>query len=627
MTPRSRVAVIVPVYGAVNDLRACLESLAQHLPDWCRVIVADDASPDQDIGRIVKEEFGSRIPGLVYRRNSVNCGFVENCNQAVADILGGGEDILLLNSDTVVTEGAIEEMYAVLHLHERHAVVTPRSNNATIYSVPVGWRMKPQESYELWQSIRPHLPRYAVMPTAVGYCMLVRNEIIREWGLFDPVYSPGYNEENDFVCRINRRGYSAVVAHHAFVFHMESASFGPRRRELERRNSAELRRRYPEYSRMVATWQSSYMDPVDHFAPLWAGNRNKTVLFDLFHLPAKHSGTSEFALSLLLHLEPMLSESGIDVSVGLSTEARKFFGNELTGYRMFDPDAPGERDAVFDLVFRPSQIFRWEELFWMIRRGARIAYSHQDCIAVRCAYLDGPNTRELFRFSAEIADRVFTISEYSRVDFNRMYDSDVHMQVIHHGSHYRPVAAPRDGYVLLAGNSYDHKALREGVEAVAGCGLPVVVLGLTSAEAGKVPLHVRFAPSGNLSRSEINDLFAGASVVVYPSVYEGFGLPIIDGLALGRPVIAMEGDMNRELLRLCGSERLILAKAFADLAALVTRCWRGPETASQTQIRSWRDAAAEYAESFRAMLDTPPDVAGIRCRWQVLRRLTATCAM
>ena len=84
------------------------------------------------------------------------------------------------------------------------------------------------------------------MPTAVGFCMLIKNVVLRQLGVFDPVYSPGYNEENDFVCRINRHGYSAVSAHHAFVFHDESSSFGPRRKALDQRNRQVLDTRYPD---------------------------------------------------------------------------------------------------------------------------------------------------------------------------------------------------------------------------------------------------------------------------------------------------------------------------------------------------------------------------------------------
>jgi GT2 family glycosyltransferase len=78
--------------------------------------------------------------------------------------------------------------------------------------------------------------------------MLVRRDLIDRFGFFDPIYSPGYGEENDFCCRIARHGYTSVLANWAFVFHRGGVSFEEtRRRELQRAHMSILRERYPEY--------------------------------------------------------------------------------------------------------------------------------------------------------------------------------------------------------------------------------------------------------------------------------------------------------------------------------------------------------------------------------------------
>ena len=99
-----------------------------------------------------------------------------------------------------------------------------------------------------------------------------------------------------------------------------------------------LDERYPEYPRKLAEYVRSGIDPVDHFAILWRPHR-PTVLFDLFHLPAMHSGTSDFALNLLLHLAPRL-EADCDLWIGISDAARAFFAQELTGYRFLRRATP-----------------------------------------------------------------------------------------------------------------------------------------------------------------------------------------------------------------------------------------------------------------------------------------------
>ena len=76
--------------------------------------------------------------------------------------------------------------------------------------------------------------------------------------------------------------------------------------------------------------------------------------------------------------------------LGLSDEARRFFGRELTGYRFYDET---QAEMRFDLVYKPCQIFSWHDFYRMNKLGARIAYTHLDIIAARCSYLSGPDTR------------------------------------------------------------------------------------------------------------------------------------------------------------------------------------------------------------------------------------------
>lgn len=611
---RLPVTIVIPAFGAAAQLGACLESLVRHAPAGCQVIVADDATPDDSVSEVANG-FRSRL-SLTYVRRRDNLGFVENCNEAIRSILPSGDDVLLLNSDTQVTPGFLEEMWEVLYLHEKHGAVSPRSNNATILSVPVSGQLAPDDACQLWNSIRALLPRYQVVPTAVGFCLLIKNVVLRQLGVFDPVYSPGYNEENDFVCRINQNGYSAVAAHQAFVVHHESSSFGARRKALELRNRQELDTRYPEYSRKIAEHLRYGIDPIDHFSMLWRPHR-QTILFDLFHLPATHAGTSDFALSLLLHLAPLL-ESRYDVSLGLSEEAKRFFAHELTGYRFYDESR--QADARFDLVYKPSQIFTWTELRRMVRLGGRIAYTHQDIIAVRCDYLSGPGTRTIFRTAALLADRVMTISEFSKNDFAAFYNVPAAFEVIHHGTHEDARAMGKsDGYVLVVGNRYHHKAVHRTVAALRGVA-EVIAIGGTEPQAP----DVRWLASGSLSRSVIADLYDRAAVVVYPSFYEGFGIPIVDAVARGIPVVALDTAVNREVRQLVGSSHLHLVEDHGEMRAAVHALITEPPVAEPNkQLRNWGDVAREYARSFDELLTQDLNIDLIRRRWELLTTIDA----
>ena len=608
------VTIVIPAYGAADQLRQCLESLVGCCPPGSSVIVADDATPDDSVSEVARS-FESALPVSFVRRTE-NLGFVENCNEAIRSVLPDGHDVLLLNSDTRVTPGFLEEMWQVLHLHEKHGVVTPRSNNATVFSIPVSERLGPDDAYRLWHSIRDLLPRYHVMPTAVGFCMLIKNTVLRQLGAFDPVYSPGYNEENDFVCRINRHGYSAIAANHAFVFHDESSSFGPRRAALDRRNREVLDERYPEYPRKLAEYARSGIDPVDHFAILWRPHR-PTVLFDLFHLPAMHSGTSDFALNLLLHLAPRI-EADCDLWIGISDAALAFFAQELTGYRFFDERRRSE--ARFDLVYKPSQLFTWPELRRMVRLGGRIAFTQLDIIAARCDYLSGPDIRMLFKTAARLADRVVTISEFSRIDFEMFYDRSVALDVIHLGTHEDSRAAERRvGYVLIVGNRFQHKAVDQAIAELRGVAEIVALGGQEHPQPG-----VRAVSSGPLNRWAITDLYEGAGVVVYPSFYEGFGLPILDAIGRGIPVVALDTAVNREVRQLTGDALLTLVGDHREMRVAVSNRLQAPSGSPPGQrMRQWNDVGADYARTVTELLGSEINVELLRRRWELLNIIDA----
>lgn len=238
------VTIVVPVYKDWNSLAVCLDSLKRFVDKKHRVMIMNDRGPEwQEMERNIQHCIKG-YSNFYYYINDRNLGFVRTCNRAVMELDGTDNDILLLNSDTKVTDGFLEEMSEVLYLHEKHGVVCPRSSNATILTMPVknntGELLDEKVSYAVFAQVRHLLPRYSVIPTGVGFAFLVKRELIKTFGLFDEVYSLGYNEENDFCMRINQYGYSVVMANQAFVFHFEGRSFGKERIRLETENHRTL---------------------------------------------------------------------------------------------------------------------------------------------------------------------------------------------------------------------------------------------------------------------------------------------------------------------------------------------------------------------------------------------------
>jgi glycosyltransferase involved in cell wall biosynthesis len=113
-------------------------------------------------------------------------------------------------------------------------------------------------------------------------------------------------------------------------------------------------------------------------------------------------------------------------------------------------------------------------------------------------------------------------------------------------------------------------------------------------------------------------------MLVYPSHYEGFGLPVADALALGKPVVVLESTVNRELENLTRDPNLHLVRTVQDLQRVIAQYYdRAGSSAPDLPVRRWSDAAAEYAQHFREILSHDINVDLLRKRWDTLRDLDA----
>lgn len=273
MAERRSITVVVPVYGDAPSLLACVRSLIETV-DTARdqVMLVNDCGPDADT---IERELLALITGLdgfQYERNPHNLGFVGACNRAALELDSTGNDVLLLNSDTVVTAGWLDELGEVLHADERHGVVCARSTNATIASLPFRLR-DPRSPRVLARSLAvrsaliSRLPRWSYPPVAMGFCFLIRRELLDRFGLFDEVFAPGYGEENDFCLRVGREGYLSVMAHRALVVHEGARSFlDARRARLRAEHERILVGRHPDYPARVRDYLWCAVDPLDAFA-------------------------------------------------------------------------------------------------------------------------------------------------------------------------------------------------------------------------------------------------------------------------------------------------------------------------------------------------------------------------
>ncbi|MBD2774700.1 glycosyltransferase [Iningainema tapete] len=245
------VTIVVPIYNAYKDTEQCLESLLKYTDYRHKILLVDDASPDQRISELT-EKVSLQFPNVMLLKNHENMGFVKTCNRAFRES-EQKDDVVILNSDTIVTPNWLEKLILAAYSSSHIATVTPLTNNGTVCSVP-NWL----ESNEIpeGQTIlsfanlieKISLRKYPTIPTAVGFCTYIKREILQKIGYFDDVnFIRGYGEENDFCCRASKSGYFHIIDDSTFVYHAGSKSFKADKQKLIEENSKILAKLHPRY--------------------------------------------------------------------------------------------------------------------------------------------------------------------------------------------------------------------------------------------------------------------------------------------------------------------------------------------------------------------------------------------
>ncbi len=269
MTASRLPTVIMPIYNAPRELAVCLDSLQRNTPPACAVLLLDDASDDPLVQPLLRRWLGQAGPGWSLELQVHNLGFVGTVNRGMQMTSG---DVVLLNSDTVLTPGWLEGLQRCLAADATIATATPWSNNGEIVSLPVFCQANPlpADAAAIARVIgATGQPAYPEIPTAVGFCMAIARSAIESLGLFDQeLFGLGYGEENDFSMRARHAGMRNVLCDDVYVAHVGGRSFAPRNLRPDDAAMQKLLSRHPGYLQLIQDFIAA--DPL-------AGRRNELI--------------------------------------------------------------------------------------------------------------------------------------------------------------------------------------------------------------------------------------------------------------------------------------------------------------------------------------------------------------
>ncbi|WP_187270784.1 glycosyltransferase family 4 protein [Lacisediminihabitans profunda] len=194
--------------------------------------------------------------------------------------------------------------------------------------------------------------------------------------------------------------------------------------------------------------------------------------------------------------------------------------------------------------------------------------------------------RRFYEGGAKSADAVITISEFAKRRMVELLGLDPEkIHVAHLGvdaEQFAPNSGARDDFVLYPARGWQHKNHARLIEAMTIVRLTspetrLVLTGGALDSLGELPDWVD--RRGLVSSQELRELYRSASVLAFPSLYEGFGLPPLEAMASGCPVAASNAGSIPEV---CGDAAVLFdpTEIGAIAAGISDAMRRGPELAA-----------------------------------------------
>jgi glycosyltransferase involved in cell wall biosynthesis len=513
-----------------------------------------------------------------------------DAKQIIDRALCESADLIFIDSGVEIFEDTIERMLEVAASDPIIAFVSPRLNDPASHALPLASASSdPREVHRLAQRIAPRLPEATYVPNVIASCFYARHEVMCDLDGFESDGDVSEHAINELVIRANRRGYRAVIANRAYAHSTNARTETP----PDALGAALDRHLTSPAERALALLCQCETD-----APL-------ALAFDFSSIGTLKNGTSEYSVALVSAFAKLFADP---YRINVLCEQATWDFHDLAaipGLRRVSPDA----NQLYAAIVRTNQPFTVESLTLAPLRGAVTLTVMHDAIAYDCLHVAPADLHELWSFVMQFSDGVIYVSQFSRQQFARRFATSpdvAHIVCMPSTDAAEYATARPDGsdYLLIVGNDFEHKALQHTVDLIRAHfpALKLAVFGSPSADQNDV---IQF-PSGKLSSGEVASIFANARAVVYPSHYEGFGLPIMHALANEKRIFARDLPVYHELRRkVAAHENIQLFKHDAELLenlAAADFAWR---PARQTHAsETWKTAARHLAELLARKLET-----------------------
>ncbi len=260
------VSIVIPVFNALSLTQECIRSIFRETQNIkFEIIVVDNASNDGTLKWLQEEK--KKHPHFNVFKMDKNIGFGPAVNFGIRQ--SNGHCIVILNNDTIVTSGWLNNLLVSLESDPFIGIVSPVTNyvgegpqideNARDLTL----NLSNIEQYA--RSIADRSDLIYEPNRLVFFCVLLRHELIDRIGYLDEGYEKGNFEDDDYCLRARMAGYRLAIARNSFVYHHGSATFT--------KNSIS-HTRYMESNRNLFYRKAGRIATSSHFLTHWPAKKD-----------------------------------------------------------------------------------------------------------------------------------------------------------------------------------------------------------------------------------------------------------------------------------------------------------------------------------------------------------------
>ena len=266
--------IVIPVWNKKELTKQCVDSIFSSTHCDFGIIIVDNASdnPTREYLDQLKENNPDKVNII---RNKENLGNTKAANQGI--LSSKADYICILDNDTIVFDGWLDEMMKIAESNKDIGIVNPANN----FGRKKPWNKTYKQCAQ--QKITGRQGRFAETATPVGFCYLIKREVIDRIGLWDERFSPGYFEDTEYALRAKKAGYKSVFALGAYVFHLEHTSFKKRGFNAFFKKSEEkfynLYKKSDRILYILSKTGSFYYDKIKHDSYVFANNSSWVWIF------------------------------------------------------------------------------------------------------------------------------------------------------------------------------------------------------------------------------------------------------------------------------------------------------------------------------------------------------------